>query len=166
VLVSLFIIPSRKRIREKQIIYIPQTITIYQYVLGGITLLLSAVFLIYFMYNRQAWHDLLNSLFLVPTGILIMVNMYTTNRLVEKMKMLESGDDASVATGLRVAEINPKEGVRPITKKAKPAPKMRTATIQCGGCQNYLKIEVTKFPMTITCPVCNTEGEITQDQVS
>jgi len=158
VLLGMLLIPSKKRIQEKHITYIPGKMLILQYGLGAIALALAATLIICYFLSFKSIQNILNPLFLAPLGGLLIYNTFSVNRLVKDVELLES---VEAVTPVEEAKEAAKPAPKTAAKKPAATPKKaQVVTIQCQGCSNYLKVELTGEHTTITCPVCGLEGEL------
>jgi ribosomal protein S27E len=158
-LLGMLLIPSKRRIQEHRITYLPGKMLALQYSLGFIAVALAGALVACYFLKYDSIQNILNPFLLAPLGGLLIYNTYSTSRLVKDVELL---DRAETVTPVEEA----KQPAKPASKAAsakKPtaAPKRsQVVTIQCQGCSNYLKVEMTGEHTTITCPVCGMEGEL------
>jgi ribosomal protein S27E len=157
-LLGMLLIPSKRRIQEHRITYLPGKMLILQYTLGFLALgLAGALVACYFITQFDAIQNIINPFLLAPLGGLLLYNTFSTSRLVKDVALLESAEAVSPVS----TERPPARPASSAAKKPAAAPKKaKVITIQCQGCNNYLKVEMTGEHTAITCPVCGMEGEL------
>lgn len=158
-LLGMLLMPSKRRIQEHRITYLPGKMLVLQYTLGFMALALAGALVTCYFLRYNSIQNILNPFLLAPLGGLLIYNTYSTSKLVKDVELLDSADAVTpVEEAKQPAKPAPKGGA---PKKPAAAPKKsQVVTIQCQGCNNYLKVEMTGEHTTITCPVCGMEGEL------
>jgi len=163
IMVVAFIVPSKKRIINQGIVFVSPLALKGQLILGGIAILLGlGLFVFYWYENFDVLHNLINGIVLLPVGLLLIYNSNSTNKLVDEVSM---GDEGLVIVDtvedeiIAVAEVQERQ---PKVRPSAPATNKtyETITIQCPGCDKFLKIENRGEGTPITCPGCGLEGEL------
>ncbi len=165
ILVIMLVVPSKGRIRDQGIFYIPPAAKIGQYVMGALAILLCLGLLTFYFLKDGQWWNILNAAFLGPLGFMLIFNSYSTGKLLNEMAQLE-GDVMPAAElddePVMAAEVAPAKSRKKPAAAAPVAPKKtyETITIECPGCSKFLKIQNRGEGTPITCPSCGLEGEL------
>jgi hypothetical protein len=157
------VVPSKKRIIEVGIVHVSPLVLKAHYLLGALALIMAVVLGVMFYYSDYS--DLLNifnAVVLIPTGVLLLFNSYSTGKLVAEMGL---EDDGLVVGEVEEEEVVVAAEVAPTRKRTpkaavKPKAERKVITIQCPGCDKYLKIEYAGEGQEIKCPACGLEGEL------
>jgi hypothetical protein len=157
-LLGMLLIPSKRRVQEHRITYLPGKMLVLQYSLGIMALALAGVLVACYFLKYDAIQNIINPFLLAPLGGLLIYNTFSTSRLIKDVALLDSSE---VVTPVEEAKQQAKPAPRAAgAKRPATAPKAKVVTIQCQGCNNYLKVEMTGEHTSITCPVCGMEGEL------
>ena len=162
ILLSLLVVPSKKRIMEMGIVHVSPLVLKAHYLLGALALVLAAVLGVMFYYSEYSnLLNIFNAVVLLPVGFLLIINSYSTSKLINEMSLEDEGlvvgeleeEETVVAAEVAPKKVAAKPAVRPKAER-------KVITIQCPGCDKYLKIEYVGEGQEIKCPACGLEGEL------
>ena len=171
ILLSLFIVPSKKRIQEKEIVHVSPLVLKAHYLLGFIALGMAVVLAVMFYYSGyEELLNIFNAVILLPVGVMLIINSYSTTKLVGEMSLGDQGlvvgeveEYEEEVVAAKVAPARAKSRAATVKSRApavRPSVEKEIMTIQCPGCDKYLKIEYSGEGQEIKCPSCGLEGEL------